>query len=142
MRGRMDSGTGQRAKVLLIDDDELLREVFCSMLSRRHSVVGVATGTEAIEQLTGSSHEFDVVVCDIQLPDLDGRAIYRRMQQVAPEYVDRMIFCTGGSVDPQMLDFLDDVGEERVLNKPCTVDELLDAVSAAHRRGSGRGAVC
>ncbi len=130
------------AKVLLIDDDELLREVFCTMLSRRHQVVGVATGTEALEQMTGSAHEFDVVVCDIQLPDLDGRAIYERMQQVAPEYAERMIFCTGGSVDPQMLDFLDDVGEERVINKPCTINELLDAVKAAQRRNGGGKAVC
>lgn len=130
----MDEGRGG-ANVLLIDDDEMLREVFCSMLAREHSVVGVGTGREAIRQLE-LRRDFDVVVCDLQLPDLDGRAIYERLQQFAPEYADRMIFCTGGSVDPQMLDFLDDVGEERVLNKPCTVTELLDAVTAARRRTS------
>lgn len=139
MKKRMDKAPRDGAKVLLVDDDELLREVFCSMLSRRHQVVGVGTGNEAIEQMT-TRQDFDVVVCDMQLPDIDGRGIYRRMQQVAPEYTDRMIFCTGGSIDPQLLDFLDAVGEERVLNKPCTVTELLEAVAAARTRGAAKSA--
>jgi two-component system alkaline phosphatase synthesis response regulator PhoP len=61
-------------RILVVDDDDDVRQV--AMLSLRrvggHEVEGISSGTEAVATLTASS--FDVVLLDMQMPGMDGRA--------------------------------------------------------------------
>ena len=112
-------------RVLLIDDDDLLRQVLQIMLESRYEVVSVGTGQAALDVAeTGS---FDAVLCDLHLPDLDGRAVYERMVRLAPEYTERFLFCTGGSLEPRLAEFIERF-EDRLVPKPCTVTEIREAV--------------
>ena len=61
--------------MLVIDDDDLIVEVFRLMLSRHYEVECVMTGADALASLRDVS-SYRAVVCDLQLPDMDGRAIY------------------------------------------------------------------
>ncbi|MGB1698777.1 MAG: response regulator [Nannocystaceae bacterium] len=122
----MSSQAQQR--ILLIDDDELIREVFVLMLERRFTVDSAATGEEALALLE-SGGPYTVIVCDLQLPDMDGRAIFEAQAAAGrSELQDRMLFCTGGSAENRLSEFLVEIGEDRVLNKPCRADELFEAI--------------
>jgi len=121
-------GSQMPVRVLLIDDDELIRDVFTLMLSRRFEVDSAATGAEALE-LIGEGGPYAVIVCDMQLPDMDGRAIYEFQGRAGrADIQDRMIFCTGGSSESRLSEFLVAIGEERVLHKPCRADELFAVI--------------
>ena len=84
-------------RILLIDDDELIRDVFTMILTRRFEVDSAATGEEALERITEGG-PYSVIVCDLQLPDMDGRAIYELQGEAGRSDIqDKMVFCTGGS---------------------------------------------
>ena len=128
-----EHSSAQVGKVLVIDDDDLIVEVFRLMLSRHYEVECVMTGADALASLRDIS-PYRAVVCDLQLPDMDGRAIYEALEREGRrDILDVMIFCTGGSADPVLEDFLDDVGRDRVVNKPCRVQELLEAIERISR---------
>jgi DNA-binding response OmpR family regulator len=69
---------GQPPRVLVIDDDEpLLRMLWLSLSSYGLRVVTAADGIAGLERL--ADNEFDVIVLDLQMPKMDGRAFYREM---------------------------------------------------------------
>jgi CheY-like chemotaxis protein len=115
-------------RILLIDDDELIRDVFTMMLTRRFEVDSAATGEEALERITEGG-PYAVIVCDLQLPDMDGRAIYELQGEAGRSDIqDKMVFCTGGSSESRLSEFLISLGEERVIQKPCRADELFAVI--------------
>lgn len=73
------------AKVLLVDDDPVVRQMLPSYFDdgdlRVAAVVGSAT--EALEALRGAA--FDLVLTDVRMPDMDGVALTRKLQQEAPQ---------------------------------------------------------
>jgi len=132
-------GSQVPCRVLLIDDDELIRDVFTMMLSRRFEVECAATGGEALD-LLGSGGPYAVIVCDMQLPDMDGQAIYEAQAEAGRQDIqERMVFCTGGSAEPRVSEFLGAIGDERVIYKPCRADELFEVIDRMLGTGSGGG---
>ncbi len=80
---------GQRAvrdlRILVVDDNELNREVATMMLAKEHRVATAENGLEALKLL--AKETFDVVLMDVQMPRLDGlatTAIVRALEQGAP----------------------------------------------------------
>lgn len=115
-------------RVLLIDDDELIVDVFKLMLSKRYEVDCALDGDGGLK-LMRDGGPYAVIICDLQLPDMDGQAIYETMMSEGREkIVQSMLFCTGGTIDARSNAFLERMGPTRVLNKPCRVDELFTAI--------------
>src|SRR5689334_25443887 len=81
------------AKLLVVDDERNLRLVVQEELSRQgHEVVTAADGEEAWEVL--ESRDFDVLLCDINMPRLDGMGLLRRLCEKNPNRPE-VIMLTG-----------------------------------------------
>jgi len=119
--------------VLVVDDEPDVAELLVEMLSQDgHRVDTAANGLAALEKLGGRS--YDVVFCDVRMPDLDGPALYRRVEESRPELVRRWIFLTGDVLGPETADFLERTNA-MTLTKPFTVDDLRRALAAVAAPG-------
>lgn len=119
----------QRARFLLVDDESGLVNAVVQYFERTHDVVGVTTGGEALELLSGGEH-FDLILCDLMMPGISGMDIYDRLMEVAPESARRMIFMSGGAYTAQAAAFLTRVNNER-LAKPFGMRQLRALIEAS-----------
>lgn len=92
-------------RVLLIDDDELVARSARRALKGAYTVEVAHDGAEALEVLARDK-AFDAILCDLEMPRLDGPGFYERLSEVAPDLRQRMAFCSGGASTPEMLAFL------------------------------------
>jgi CheY-like chemotaxis protein len=93
--------------------------------------VVVSGGVPAIALLEADA-DWDVLICDLMMPDLDGAAVYTWVQEHRPALASRMVFCSGGAFTPRGVAFLDQVGE-RLLQKPVRPADLRAAVARVLR---------
>ena len=84
-----------------------------------------ADGEEALARV--QARHFDLVICDLKMPRLDGKAFFRTLATVAPPLARRVIFVTGDVAGTEAEKFLDESGC-RWLAKPFRLAELLRAV--------------
>ena len=113
-----------RTRVLIVDDQPLMRAGFKSVLeaSGQVDVVGeAATGAEAIEQ--ARRLDPDVVLMDVRMPDMDGIEATRRMPQ------QKVLILTTFGLDEYIIEALR-AGASGFLLKDAPVDDLLGAVRA------------
>ncbi len=135
----LPGGTDDRPRILVIDDERGIRSAFRRTLSRVGEVV-LAIGGRQAQELLRQDTDFDAIVCDLMMPDLDGRDLYLWMAHRYPALAQRLVFCTGGSMAPKSTRFLDQV-DNRVLQKPLDPATLREAVLevAFASRSSRRG---
>ncbi|MEZ4226468.1 MAG: ATP-binding protein [Polyangiaceae bacterium] len=116
-----------RARVLIVDDEPSILRAFQRLLRDRHEVVTAPGGKEAL-QLVAGDQQFDVILCDVMMPDVDGVAFYEGLQKTAPPLQRRVVFCTGGEFTERARSFLTRI-ERPVLNKPVDAQVLLDTIA-------------
>jgi CheY-like chemotaxis protein len=121
--------TVRRARVLVIDDEPSLCQIVRRVLSPEHEVTITSDGRDAI-QLLGTEPEFDVVLCDLMMPEMSGMDLHAKLVEVAPDVAERMIFLTGGAFSSRAAQFLDRVSNTR-LDKPFDPAMLRKAVAKA-----------
>jgi DNA-binding NarL/FixJ family response regulator len=135
----MPGGTApsQRIRVLLVDDQALLRESFRRLLELEGDdieVVGAATdGQDAldqIERLTGGGNPPDVVLMDIRMPRLNGVEATREIQRRWPAI--RVVMLTTFDDEDYIVEGLR-AGARGYLLKDTSSDQLVEAIRAAHR---------
>jgi two-component system, NtrC family, sensor kinase len=110
-----------RLRVLAIDDEALMLRVLRRLL-REHEVVAVQTGAHALELLE-AGERFDLVLCDLMMPELSGAELFDVIADRFPELSERMGFITGGALTPETTEFLNTT-RTPWLAKPFQVDEL------------------
>src|SRR5262249_51416158 len=72
------------ARILVVDDEPLIREALEEYLTQEgYRVSTCATGEQALEQ--AAQHFFEVALCDVQLPGLDGIETLERLLQISPQ---------------------------------------------------------
>jgi signal transduction histidine kinase len=115
-----------RARILVIDDEPLMGRVIRAALAGAHDVVVVSRAAEAFE-LLASDAAFDLVLCDVVMPDGGGPEVYATISQRWPQLTKRLVFMTGGAFTPATKEF---VAREQtpLLPKPFHVDELTALV--------------
>ncbi|GAA0385891.1 DNA-binding response regulator [Acrocarpospora corrugata] len=132
--------TGKRpVRVLVVDDHPVFREGFAALLRSidEVEVVGTAsTGVEALEQAT--RREPDVVVMDVQMPDMDGIEATRRLLQEHPE--TGVVVLTMSEEDGTIFDALR-AGARGYLLKGAEPDEVVRAITTVAGGGVVFGAV-
>ena len=107
-------------KILVVDDEQGLREVLSIMLKRTgYAVTSVADGEEAVELL--SKEIFDLVITDLRMPNVDGMEVLKAAKSASPETVVLVItaFATADSAVEAMKQ-----GAYDYLTKPFQVDEV------------------
>lgn len=120
-----------RAKVLLVDDEPSLRAVYPQVLGNDYDVSVAATGREALDVLT-KRPDFDVILCDLTMPDMDGPALYDELQNMAPQLLPRLLFCSGGLISARLREFAARI-PNAFLDKPIALDALCAAIERVAR---------
>lgn len=115
------------SRVLVIDDDDELRETFGQLLARcGYTVAVAANGFEGIERYR--RERFDCVVTDLKMPGVSGLTVSRAIKDQDPGAF--VILLTGWSSDIDEREFAA-AGVDRVITKPVTRDQLLAVLAAA-----------
>ena len=127
----------QRRRLLAVDDEALLLKAYRRMLLSHHDVETMLGAKEAL-RLFGQDRAFDVVLCDLQMPEMSGSDLYETVRQRWPELAQRFIFITGGACSQEARRFLESPGLA-FIHKPFQVAELL-ALIESHAAGNGQAA--
>ena len=113
-------------QLLRIDDQPSVVRGLTRLLHRDGDTVETAAnGQKALAQLP--AHHYDVIVCDLRMPALDGRAFYDILQQQFPSLCQRVIFVTGDTLGADSTAFLLQCGQP-YLYKPCTAAEIRSTI--------------
>jgi CheY-like chemotaxis protein len=104
-------------RVLVIDDEAAVGRTIQRLLGEQFEVVVVTAGKDAIDLLVGKGADFDLILCDLTMPDITGMDVYARATQARTDVGQRFVFMTGGTFSTRARDFLDHVPNER-LDKP------------------------
>jgi signal transduction histidine kinase len=125
-----------RGRVLVIDDDSAIRRSISRFIKNRHDLTVVDSGEAALELIEGGQR-FDVILCDMMMPEMDGAELFTQLEAVAPTQATRIIFMTGGAFTPRTKSFLEPL-RNRLLEKPfeavqleAKIQELLQVDAAS-----------
>jgi PAS domain S-box-containing protein len=118
--------TRRRGRVLVIDDEEMMCAVLRSVLSD-HEVVALTDARRALDRLA-AGERFDVILCDMMMPQMTGMDFHARLAVTAPEQAAGIIFMSGGVFTPRARDFLAAVPNARI-EKPFDTQALLELVN-------------
>ncbi|MGD9367259.1 MAG: response regulator [Desulfobacteraceae bacterium] len=122
--------------ILMVEDEVDIVEINQAWLKRiGYSVIIATTAHEAIEIICHTEVQFDAVLLDLVLPDMDGAAIYPHIREHRP--LAKVIICSGYDQDGSTQKLLD-AGADGFLHKPFTLIELskiLNQVLQPERKG-------
>jgi signal transduction histidine kinase/CheY-like chemotaxis protein len=109
--------------VLVVEDEVALGAAVAESLGDAGFIVDRAgDGEEAIERI--KQRAYDLIICDLKMPRVDGMAFYRMLERDAPDLARRILFVTGDVAGTEAERFLDDTGC-RWLAKPFRLKDLL-----------------
>ena len=120
-----EGGDARRARILIADDEPIVSRTLARFLGRAHDVTVAGNGREALEALAGA--RFDLILCDLMMPEMTGMDVHAALAERDPETADRIVFMTGGAFTARARAFLDRVPNPR-LEKPftmATVEQLI-----------------
>lgn len=113
------------ARILLAEDDDSMRNFLARSIERAgHIVVAVETGTKALPLV--ASGDFDLLLTDIVMPEMDGIELAQRSANLAPAM--RVMFITGfAAVALNKKDAIP--GNAKVLSKPFHLRDLVGEIN-------------
>ena len=117
----------RRGAILVVDDEESLGQAIKRFLSPHHEVTTV-TGAQQALALFASGHRYDVIFCDLMMPQITGMELHEQMTVKYPDQAGRMVFVTGGAFTSAAREFLDNVANRRV-EKPFDLKVLRGLVN-------------
>ena len=126
----------RRGRILIIEDEVRLAQSMRLLLEPAHDVVTTTRGSEALSWME-RGQRFDVVLCDLHMPETSGMDVYRELHRSAPALAERLVFLSGGAFTPAAREFVSRV-KNPVLQKPVRPEALLAAVDAALARPGSR----
>jgi PAS domain S-box-containing protein len=116
------SGALRGHSVYVVDDEESIREIVQEGLSARGMTVeGSSSSEEALPHL--AAHSYDFVICDFNLPGLNGEEFFKRVQPLAGAATPKFVFMSGALLDPATMAHFKEKGAS-VLQKPFHIAAL------------------
>jgi CheY-like chemotaxis protein len=115
-----------RARILVIDDERAVRELISDALAiEGHDVHTAENGKEALDLI--GQHRYDLVFCDLRMPEMDGQRLYEEVQRDYPQILKRIVFVTAQAHSSDYGPFLRTTGIP-VIEKPFTLSQLRQMV--------------
>ena len=111
---------GGKLSILVVDDEPVIARLIQKALVD-HDVTTASDGREAVALM--GEHAYDVVLCDLIMPEMTGMDVYRAALQRATPMHDRIVFMTGGAFTQRARDFLESVPNLRI-EKPFELSHL------------------
>ncbi|MCE5237772.1 response regulator [bacterium] len=119
----------ESGRILIADDEEPVREVCRELLERLgYEVAEAAGGAEALQLLIGSP--FDLVLVDLQMPDMEGLELIRRINAIPADRRPAKLIITG-NIDEVPPETCADLGISGLLQKRANLSELVSKVQLA-----------
>jgi signal transduction histidine kinase len=106
----------RRGKVLVVDDEPAIGSTLRRILDEDHDVE-VTLSARAALALLDDGRRFDVILCDVTMPEQSGADLHAELLRRMPEQAERMVFLTGGAFTPRARAFLEQVSN-RCVEKP------------------------
>ena len=116
-----------RGRVLVVDDEEGICRAIRRILGGDHEVVTAASGSEG-RAILARDQGFDVILCDLMMPETSGMDLHRWLAQEHPAMADRMIFISGGAFTNKAVAYLATLSNPRI-QKPFESAELRGFVA-------------
>ena len=138
--GRIDRGRGGRRRILVVDDEEDVRQLVARILQDAGFQVDVASdGGTAIAKLT--SERPDLLILDLMMPEIDGWAVLAHASEMLPP---PLVLVLSGGADYDVLERATREGASAIMSKPFRFHELLakchTLLTAGWKRPSPDGA--
>ncbi len=96
-------------RVLVVEDEPTVAHLIADVLSEDgHKVEIVLDGRDGLDRAAAGN--YDLIICDLRMPHLDGRAIYRELAAKGSPMQHRLVFVTGDILAPRTLEFLEKSG--------------------------------
>jgi two-component system NtrC family sensor kinase len=115
------------ARILVVEDEPTVAQLIVDILQEEgHRAEAVLDSQEGLARL--SRDPYDLVICDLRMPAVDGRSFYQALARAASPMQDKILFVTGDTLSPATLDFLEP-NRLPYLAKPFLVEELTFAVN-------------
>ncbi|HVU03785.1 MAG TPA: ATP-binding protein [Polyangiaceae bacterium] len=111
------------SRILVVDDEPLVARSLARML-RGHEIVFAGDGEAALWECL--ARDFDLVLCDVMMPRMDGPGFYAALREHRPALSSRIVFMTGGAFTAATRSFLESVPNVHV-EKPIQPHRLFDA---------------
>jgi len=120
----LNKSSGAGMNVLVVDDEPMVLETLKELLeSRDYKVVSATSGRKALVLFEALKDDLDVVLLDMQMPEMSGRELYRVLRERKPELP--IIFVSGYKADLEIEELTRDEAT-RFLSKPYPFDDLHD----------------
>jgi PAS domain S-box-containing protein len=116
----------QRARVLVVDDEPMIGATLARVLSV-HEVIAIRSAREALARI-GGGERFDVILCDLMMPEMSGMDLHAALSGSAPEAAGRMVFLTGGIFTPAARAFAESIPNP-IVEKPFDAGALRALVA-------------
>ncbi len=123
-----------RRRLLAVDDEALLLKAYRRMLGETHELTSALGGHEALRILERDA-AFDVVLCDLQMPEMSGMELHAAVRERFPTLGDRFVFVTGGAFSSDARKFLED-SVASVIQKPFRLEDMLALIDRTARGAS------
>ncbi len=111
-----------RPRLLVVDDEPHLLSMLERGLRRQFRVEVVLSGRAAIRSIL-DGEAFDLILCDVMMPDISGFEVLAEIERKRPELLPRVLFATGGTLDPGARGRLESRGIP-ILRKPFDMPRL------------------
>ena len=123
------------SRILMIDDEAAVGRAIRLLLAPDHEVVTVTRALEGLAKLE-QGEAFDLILCDVMMPEMSGIELYGELRTRFPAYTQRVVFMTGGAFTPQAREALEELGVPR-LEKPFSEGVLREAIARVSSTPSG-----
>jgi signal transduction histidine kinase/ActR/RegA family two-component response regulator len=122
------------ARVLVVEDEPTVAQLITDVL--REEGMHVEVLLDAGDALARAARRsFDLVICDLKMPGLDGRHFYQALERQGSPLCERFLFVTGDALSPSTMDFLKR-NRLAFVHKPFRVEELTRAVHETLKTGA------
>ncbi|MFL5304736.1 MAG: ATP-binding protein [Polyangia bacterium] len=122
-----------RRRVLAVDDEALLLKAYRRMVGDAHELTTALGGHEALRLLERDAG-FDVILCDLQMPEMSGMELHAAVRARMPALSERFVFVTGGAFSSDARRFLEE-SVAAVIQKPFRLEDLMALIE---RTAGGR----
>ena len=122
-----------KAKILVIDDEPVIRQFVSRVLSEKgHEVEAVDKAEDALEKI--KSKRYHLILLDVKMPGISGIELYKQFQEIAPSLMKRVVFITGDVMGKRTTDFLAKTKAPYMI-KPFDAEQLKTEINRILARG-------
>ena len=117
-------------KVLIVDDEELIRNVikeYC--LLDNYEVIEASNGLEAIDKVK-ENNDIDIIILDVMMPKLDGFSAFKKIREI--KSIPTIILSARNEEFDKLIGF--DLGIDDYVTKPFSPKELMARIKAVLKR--------